>query len=238
MTMSRRARPFVVANFAITADGKISTRRRTPAQFSSARDKRSLLEIRAEADAILVGHATVATDAMTMGLPDAKMRAKRMARGQAEFPLRVIVTNSGKLNSDLRLFRTQAGRVVIFTSSRMSKRAETALRALDAIIHRHAGAAVRLSRLMRQLRVTHGVRRLVCEGGATLFRTLIEAGLVDQVYLTISPTIFGGRSAPTLTGEPGAFLPRSVELRRLSQTVTSDGEIFLKFAVRRTVQKK
>ena len=74
--MSRRERPLVVANFAVTADGKISTRRRTPAQFSSPRDKRTLLEIRARADAILVGRATVSTDAMTMGLPSAKLRAQ------------------------------------------------------------------------------------------------------------------------------------------------------------------
>ena len=69
-------RPFVTANFAITADGRISTRNLTPATFSSPRDKRRLLEIRAACDAILVGARTLSADSMTLGIP-ADLRAAR-----------------------------------------------------------------------------------------------------------------------------------------------------------------
>ena len=44
------------------------------------------------------------------------------------------------------------------------------------------------------------VRTVACEGGASLFRALLEGGLVDQLNLTIAPYLFGGRDAPTLTG--------------------------------------
>jgi riboflavin-specific deaminase-like protein len=231
--VKRRDRPLVLANFAVTADGKISTRRRTPSLFSSPRDKQTLLAIRAGVDAVLLGRTTVSSDAMTMGLPDARMRAQRVARGQPDYPLRVIVTNSGRLDSRLRVFRAKAGPIVIFTASRMPKRTEAALRARGATIHRHAGRAVRLAAMLKLLRTDYGVRRLVCEGGATLFRSLLEHNLVDRLHLTICPVIFGGSAAPTLTGLPGGFLPRTIALRKIKQTVSRDGECFLEFAVAR-----
>jgi riboflavin-specific deaminase-like protein len=232
--VKRRDRPLVIVNFALTADGKISTRRRTPSLFSSSRDKRTLLAIRAGAGAVLVGRMTVLSDAMTMGLPDAILRAQRVARGQSAYPLRVIVSNSGRLNLRLRVFRTKAGTIHIFTSTQMSKSAERALIARGAIVHRHVGRAVQLPRMLRQLRRDHRVRALVCEGGAALFRSLLEQDLVDRLHVTICPTIFGGRGAPTLTGLPGAFLPSAVKLRTIAQTVSPEGECFLEFAVQRS----
>ncbi len=233
MRMTRRARPLVMANFAITADGKVSTRRRTPSLFSSPRDKQTLLAIRAGADAILVGSGTVSSDTMTMGLPNAALRAQRVKRGQPEFPLRVVVTNSGRLNAGLKLFQAKAGPIVVFTTSRMSGRNEAALRARNVTIRRHAGNAVRLPTMLKQLRADYGVRVLICEGGPTLFRSLLVLDLVDRLHLTICPTVFGGRGAPTLTGLPGDFLPRGVALRVISQRISREGECFLEFAVRR-----
>ena len=76
MPTAQLPRPFVTANFALTWDAKVSTKNRSPANFSSPRDKRRLLEIRSEADAILVGATTIATDHMSMGLPAADLRAR------------------------------------------------------------------------------------------------------------------------------------------------------------------
>jgi 5-amino-6-(5-phosphoribosylamino)uracil reductase len=64
--------------------------------------------------------------------------------------------------------------------------------------------------MMRVLRQTFGVQRLICEGGAQVFRSLLTAGLVDEINLTFCPRIFGSEEAPTLTGRPGDFLPQSV----------------------------
>jgi len=52
--MPKLARPFVTANFALTWDGRISTRRGTPSDFSSKKDKHRLVEIRAQCDAVLI----------------------------------------------------------------------------------------------------------------------------------------------------------------------------------------
>lgn len=238
MKATRKRRPLVRANFAITADGKISTRNRTPSLFTSPRDKRKLLEIRAGVDAILVGRATVASDAMTMGLPDKSLRAQRVERGQAEYPLRVVVTNTGRLSPKLRLFSVKAGPIVIFTTGQMSCATASRLQALGAEIRRQRGRVVNLGKMLSDLREELHVKTLVCEGGAALLRSLLEADLVDYLHLTLCPTIFGGSLAPTLTGLPGPFLPRSVHLRMVSMDVSKEGECFLEYRVVRRREGK
>jgi 5-amino-6-(5-phosphoribosylamino)uracil reductase len=57
------------------------------------------------------------------------------------------------------------------------------------------------------------VKSLVCEGGGALLRSLAAAGLLDEIHLTLSPVLFGGAAAPTLTGLPGDFLPMPLEFR-------------------------
>ena len=223
------ARPFVTANFALTWDGRISTRRGTPADFSSKRDKRRLVEIRARGDAVLVSAKTAASDNMTIGLPDAALRAARLARGQRKYPLRVLLTNSGRIDPALRLFTKTFSPVVIFSTTRMPARAQTAL-AAKADLWLFSSPSVNLAEMLATLRADYGVRRLVCEGGAQIFRALLAAGLVDELHVTLCPRIFGGEKAPTLTGIPGDFLPASVPLA-LKKMEVIDGECFLRYRI-------
>jgi riboflavin-specific deaminase-like protein len=223
------ARPFVTANFALTWDGRISTRRGTPSDFSSKRDKRRLVEIRARCDAVLVSAKTVAADNMSMGLPDADLRAARIARGQREYPLRVLLTNSGRINPALRLFAETFSPIVIFSTTRMPARARAAL-AARADLWLHESPSVNLAVMLATLRADYGVRRIVCEGGAQIFRALLAAGLVDELHVTLCPRIFGGQKAPTLTSLPGPFLPTSVPLALRKMEVIGD-ECFLRYRV-------
>jgi riboflavin-specific deaminase-like protein len=222
-------RPFVTANFALTWDARISTRKGTPADFSSPRDKRRLVEIRAPCDAVLVTAKTVAADNMSMGLPDPALRAARVSRGQAPYPLRVLVTNSGRINPKLRLFEKEFSPIVIFSTTRMPAKTRAAL-AGKADIWLHESESVNLAAMLATLRSEYRVKRLVCEGGAQIFRALLEAGFVDELHVTFCPRIFGGVAAPTLTGVAGAFLPRSIPLRLVKMEVI-DGECFLRYRV-------
>ena len=230
--MPKPARPFVTANFALTWDGRISTRRGTPADFSSKSDKRRLVEIRAQCDAVLVSAKTLAADNMSMGLPDAALRAARTARGQREYPFRVLLTNSGRIDPALRLFAKTFSPIVIFSTTRMPASIRAAL-AARADVWLHESASVNLPAMLATLRADYGVKRLVCEGGAQIFRALLTAGLVDELHTTLSPRIFGGEKAPTLTGLAGAFLPGSVPLA-LKKMEVIGGECFLRYRVRQS----
>jgi len=224
-------KPFVTANFALTWDGRISTRNGTPANFSSPRDKQRLLEIRSGADAVLVSAKTAAADRMTMGMPDAALREKRVKRKQAPYPLRVLLSNSGAIDPALPVFAKDFSPIVIFTTVRMPESQRGAL-AARADLWMHDGPSVNLPAMMATLRGEYGIKRLVCEGGGQIFRALLEAGLVDELHVTLCPRIFGGIQAPTLTGRAGDFLPKSAPLSLRKMDIVN-GECFLQYRIKR-----
>jgi riboflavin-specific deaminase-like protein len=225
-----KARPFVTANFALTWDGRVSTRRFTPTNFTSKRDKRRLVEIRATADAVLVGVSTVVTDNMALGLSDEALRAARVKRGQSAWPLRVLCSNSGRIPKNLRVFTSGPAPIVIFSTTQMALATRNRLARL-ADLWLYEGRRVNLAAMLATLRADYGVRRVVCEGGPRLFRALLEEQLVDEIHVTLAPRLFGGVGAPTITGLAGDFLPRSTACTRRAMEII-DGECFLRYRVK------
>jgi riboflavin-specific deaminase-like protein len=221
-------RPHLSANFAITWDGRISTRRRTPSDFSSPTDKARFLEIRAQADAVLVSARTAAADHMTIGMPNAALRAERVARGQLPYPLRVLLSNTGRIDPALRIFEKTFSPILIFSTTRMPQRIREQLAPL-AELHLYESAQVNLAHMLATLRREYRVRRAHCEGGGTLLRGFLEERLVDDLYLTLCPRIFGSPTAPTLTGRPGEFLPKSSAWKLMKMETIGD-ECFLKYS--------
>jgi riboflavin-specific deaminase-like protein len=229
MSVLKLPRPFVTANFALTWDARISTRRGTPSDFSSPRDKHRLVEIRAHYDAVLASVKTIAADNMTMGLPDGALRAARTSRGQSPYPLRVLLTNSGLIDPTLSIFKHDFSPIVIFSTTRMPARTRGVI-AGKADVWLHETPAVHLPAMMATLRSEYGVERLVCEGGAQVFRSLLTADLIDEIHVTFAPRIFGGKDAPTLTGVARDFLPSSIPLQ-LREMKVVEGECFLRYRV-------
>ena len=228
--IGRGRRPFVAATFAMTVDGKITTRAFSPVDFTSREDKLHLLRQRALGDAVLIGRSTLAHDNVRLGLPDPKMRAEREARGQSPYPLRVIVSNEGRIDPGLKIFQIGTSRIVIFSTTRMPRKFQLALRE-TATLHLTDGPSVNLARMLQQLRSEYGVRRVACEGGAELFRSLLELQLVDRLNLTIAPYIFGGKSAPTLTGRGVDFLPSSVRCSLVQMRIIGE-ECFAEYRLK------
>lgn len=231
--MKKRAslRPFVTANFAVTWDGRITTRNRGSVDFSSKADKRRLLEIRASGDALLQGKDTVQTENMLMGLPSPQLRAERVGRGQPPYPIRVIVSNSGRIDATLRLLASTISPIVIFSTTRMPKGIQEVL-VRQADLRLTSEKQVDLSAMLTALRHDYKVRRLVCEGGAQLFRSLLDEDLIDELHLTFCPRIFGGEKAPTISGIAGDFLKATISCRLAAMEVI-ENECFLRYRMLR-----
>lgn len=215
----------------MTADGKITTRDYSPIDFTSREDKMHLLRQRALADAVLIGHSTLRQDNVRLGLPKGELREERIARGQTPSPLRVIVTNEGRVDASLKIFQSEIAPILIFSTTRMPRRNQKLLRE-KATLHLSEAPAVDLAWMLQQLRTEYKVRTVACEGGAALFRALLELGLVDQLNLTIAPYLFGGAKAPTLTGTEASFLPRSIHCSLTSMRTVGD-ECFLTYRIKR-----
>lgn len=220
----------VAATFAMTIDGKITTRAFSAIDFTSREDKLHLLRQRSLGDAVLIGRSTLSHDNVRLGLPDPQMRAEREARGQAPYPLRVIVSNAGRIEPHLKIFQSDISRIVIFSTTRMPRKYQAALRE-KATLRLSETPTVDLKRVLQTLRDEYRVRRVACEGGAELFRSLLELRLVDQLNLTLAPYIFGGKNAPTLTGTSTEFLPATVRCSLLSMRVVGD-ECFASYRLR------
>lgn len=232
-TKSKARRPFVAATFAMTVDGKITTKNFSQIDFTSREDKAHLLHQRALGDAVLMGYGTLKHDNVRLGVPDPKARAARVKRGQTPAPLRVVVSNGGRIDPALKVFHAdpeKTGPIVIFSTTRMPARLQKILRE-KATLHLSESRTVDLAWMLQQLRRDYSVRTIACEGGATLFRALLEQGLVDQLNLTVAPYLFGGANAPTITGLGKEFLPRSVHCALTGMRVVGE-ECFVTYRIK------
>jgi riboflavin biosynthesis pyrimidine reductase len=81
----------------MTVDGKTTTRNFTPVDFTSREDKLHLFRQRALADAVLIGHTSLKRDNVRLGIPPELQMARRK-REQTAAPIRVIVSDKGKID--------------------------------------------------------------------------------------------------------------------------------------------
>jgi riboflavin-specific deaminase-like protein len=190
--------PFVFSNFAMTADGKIAFANRRFVPFAGKRDQEHMMELRATADAVMSGARTVDLSPATLGPGGAKYRRQRLKRGLGEYNLRIIVSGSGSINPNAEIFKHKFSPIIVLTTSRASVAARRRLQALGAEIKICGRKQINFRAAFCWLRKKWNVKRLLCEGGGELHDAIIRAGLLDELHLTISPQIFGGRTAPTL----------------------------------------
>src|SRR2546423_4173533 len=165
-----RNRHFVVATFAMTADGKVTTKNFGPVDFTSREDKLHLFRQRALADAVLLGHTSLERDNVRLGVP-VELQELRIRRGQSRSPLRVIVSNKGRINDRLKIFQSDVSPIIIFSTKRMPRKNQEVFRK-TATLHLTNTTEVDLAAMLKTLRNQYNVRTVACEGGPTLFRSL------------------------------------------------------------------
>lgn len=223
-------RPFVLVNMAMTADGKIATANRAIHSFGSHRDLRHLYELRATTDAVMCGARTVEISGSVLDNGGDRFTRRRLRRSLAEHNLRVIVSGSGTIDLNARIFRTHFSPTIILTTARIT---QTNLQRLQKVVQEvkiMGQNEVNFRAALRWLRKKWKVQRLLCEGGGELNAAMFAAELVDEIHLTICPLIFGGRTAPTIA-EGSALIPlsqaKSFELKALRRSGT---ELFTVFS--------
>src|SRR5436189_218993 len=119
-------RSFVYATFAMTADGEVTTKNFGPVDFTSREDKLHLFRQRALADAVLIGHTSLERDNVRLGLPG-DLQEVRVKRGQSRWPLRVIISNKGRIDERLKIFQSDISPIIIFSTKRMPRKNQDSL---------------------------------------------------------------------------------------------------------------
>ena len=189
-------RPWVSAIMVSSLDGR-ATLDGTSRALGGPQDLQMLLALRRRADALIVGPGTV------------------RAEGYGPLPCpAVLVSRSFDLPWDAGLFAAPGQRVLVYTH------AEDEAPAVAAEVEKVP--LVALPDVLADLR-GRGVERLLCEGGPTVNRALLADGLLDELFLTLSPVV-SGEGPPIIAG--GASAPLS-----LRSVATADGDLYLRYSV-------
>ncbi len=188
-------RPWVIAKWAMTLDGKIATRTGDSRWISGEASRAIVHEIRGRVDAILVGRETARRD-------DPRLTARPPG---PRTPLRIVADSRASLSPESQLVCT-AGEVPLMVAAASAAPAENRRRLTDAgcevLICPGGTHAERLAALLDEL----GRRRLtnmLVEGGGRLLGSLLAAGQIDEVHVFIAPKLIGGSEAPGPVAGPG-----------------------------------
>lgn len=218
----RAAAPWVRANFVASLDGAISVEGRSGA-LGSVGDKTVFHRLRALADVVLVGAGTARAEDYGGAVVSAADRAARIARGQAPVPPIAVVTGSGRIAADSRLFAGAVAPLVVTSAAAPAERLAPLAEA-GAEIVRAGETAVDPHALIAALGA-RGLTRVLCEGGPHLFGALIAADLVDELCVTTSPHLVAGTGA-RMAASPADALHR---MRRAALLTDQDGFLYARW---------
>lgn len=219
----------VVVNAAMSADGKLSTRRREQLRISGPADFARVDRLRAASDGIMVGIGTVLADDPALGLDEPVRTAARQQRGQSPVPARIVADSRARTPPDARILDGQGETYLLIAETAPAER-RAALRDAGAQLIVAGEQQVALPQAFNQLEAA-GIDRLLVEGGGKLIFSLFDAGLVDELSVYIGNMIVGGETAPTLVDGPGFVETSEFPELSLADTTRLDDGIVLTWTV-------
>jgi riboflavin biosynthesis pyrimidine reductase len=214
-------RPFVYLNMVASTDGRAAIEGGSHA-LGSETDTLLLGELRTLADAVLIGSGTLRAEGYGRLVGNPERVARREDAGRAPTPAAVLLSRSLDLPWDAGLFAAADQPLLVYTDAALDPPATAAPLELIRLPHCTPAAA------MGDLRA-RGIRALLCEGGPTLNRALLAAGVVDELFLTLSPLLAGNAEAPRIV--EGADLPTPLALA-LEWVLHHDDELYLRYRIR------
>jgi 2,5-diamino-6-(ribosylamino)-4(3H)-pyrimidinone 5'-phosphate reductase len=227
-------RPRVLVNFASSIDGKITLapqlRSRPFTMSPGTEDHRRMRELRAKADAVVIGASNLRADNPDLAVSPEE-RGCRRESGERE-PYRIVLTRRGHdVTPDRKMFDPKLGGPSVVVHARTMPAAAREALAAVARLEEMGEDDVDVPRLLEWTVRELGVRTLLCEGGGVLCAEMFRARAVDELYLTLVPRILGGVDAPTLVEGPG-FLPDEIPTAELGELDRVGDELFLRYDFR------
>jgi riboflavin biosynthesis pyrimidine reductase len=215
----RSAEPTLRVNFIASADGA-ATVEGLSGGLHGPGDKEIFDSLRMVCDALIVASGTVKAENYDALRLTPAAREWRQEHGLPEFPLMVIVSRSLDLNLDQLIFTDAPIPPIVVTTAS----APAGKLAGHAEVLALGDDEVDLAAAVRALH-ERGATQLLCEGGPTLFGSLIAADLVTELCLTVSPLLAGGGPGRIAAGAPGK--PRAMSLRHV---LSVEDMLFLRYA--------
>jgi riboflavin biosynthesis pyrimidine reductase len=222
-------RPRVILNMISTVDGRASLDGRSGPIADASSDRELFHALRTPVDAVMAGAGTMRVERYGRIIRDQSPRRLRAQRGLAEEPLACIVSASLALPPDLPLLEEPQANVVVLTPSDATLPDSAAHVEYVRAVH---GGELDLPAALAQLRRRYGVELLLCEGGPHLNSQLLGLGLVDELFLSLSPKFAGGDppDAEALRIVAGEEFEIPLELELLG-VLQHESNLFLRYRV-------
>ena len=218
MTKVRNHGIFVFSNLATSLDGKIAPERGGLFHLGTPEDRRQMIRLRDEADAVLFGASTLR----------AWRRPCRASPGRDPQPLNVVLSSRLEGFSRRWPFFTDPGlrRLLIVSAEAPAARVREFSRGSEVLKLRKPSRARTIAAQVLEAMAERGVRRLLVEGGGSVMAEFARHDRIDEYHVTLTPRILGGSQAPTLVDGRG-LLPRESLQLKLVQCRPVGDELYL-----------
>lgn len=213
------ARPWVIAKWAMTLDGKLASRTGDSRWISNETSRRVAHDLRGRVDAILVGSGTVRAD-------DPLLTARPAGPRSA---LRIVLDSQGAIDLNSQLVKSAGDApVLIAISEVLAADRRRALERSGCELFCLSGEtpAARLDSLLAEL----GRRRLtnlLVEGGSRVLGSFFDAGLVDEAHVFIAPKLLGGGAAPSPIAGQGWLHMAEAGVLVSPRIETLEGDVYI-----------
>jgi riboflavin biosynthesis pyrimidine reductase len=210
-------------NFVASLDGATTVAGRSEG-LGSPGDRRVFRVLRALADVVLVGHGTAAAEGYRAVAADSPVGRLRTAIGRPPTASIAVVSRRASLDPASGLVTGAVSPTILVTCESAAPDRRKALAAAGVTVLVCGDDDVDLPLALDGL-AGLGHEQVLCEGGPTLLRAALAAGVVDELDLSVAPALVG--SQPRLLPEP---LPEAARLN-LRQVLEEDGTLFTRYAL-------
>ncbi len=211
----------------MTADGKISPEDTSKRAKFSAVDFAHLEYQTSLADLILIGAGTIRSEGRTLIIKNPELLAARKVRGQSPQPITCVVSHSLNLPLNIPFFSQEVGRWIFTVGTSLAHSSDALNLSKNAEVFSFGEIDLDWNQAYNLI-LDRDIRKVVVLGGAALTASLIKSGRIDDWWLTISPTIYGGKNAPTPVQGVG-FTPETAPLLELIETRQVGNEMYLHY---------
>jgi 2,5-diamino-6-(ribosylamino)-4(3H)-pyrimidinone 5'-phosphate reductase len=208
----------------MSIDGKISTRKNDSA-ISSKLDLVRVHKLRSTVDGLLIGISTVLED-------DPMLNVRYSTTGKKN-PTRIIIDSKARIPLNSRIIESSNKiQTIIAVTHDASSRKIKEIQKKGAQVLVYGNGKVNLRNLFQQLEKM-GLKKIIVEGGGEINWSVLKLGLVDELVVTISPVVIGGRDAITLVeGRGFTNISDGIKMELSNKIIQNKNEIVLFYKLR------
>jgi 2,5-diamino-6-(ribosylamino)-4(3H)-pyrimidinone 5'-phosphate reductase len=203
----------------MTIDGKIATNL-GDSTISSKQDLRRLHRLRSSVDAIIIGISTVIVDNPRLTV--------RLVKRHGTTPVRIIVDSIGRIPLHSKILKSASKiNTIVAVTKRASDERIDKIKSAGAIVIVAGTKTVDLKELFFILKKM-GFNKILVEGGGELNWSILQLRIVNELMVTVSPRIVGGRTATTLVeGDGYERVSDGIKMELIKVSRQNNGEVVL-----------